>query len=159
MSSAFDDVLDPKTESKSDYGVSARRKAHLANYDASLDTLAAHGVEVPHKDFNPENEQEFPTTVHVEGADGVVSVSLFQDVREDMDTGFGDINDDEDVIWTVVALDDGTVNLTVVGEWSQRREVPYKEFARDYDPITVTVTDGNPDCDDVQPREVPRYGY
>jgi len=149
MSSAFDDVLDPKTASKSNHGVSARRKAHLCEMDAPLDTLAHHGIEVPHKDFDPEQAEEFPTTVRCEGPDDVVSVSLFQDVREDMDTGFGDIDTDEDVIWTVVGLDDGTVNLTVVGEWSQRREVSYEEFAEDYEPITVETPYG----------EKPRYGY
>jgi len=72
MSSAFDDVLDPKTASKSNHGVSARRKAHLCEMDAPLDTLAHHGIEVPHKNFDPEQAEEFvsdyePITVTVTG--------------------------------------------------------------------------------------------
>jgi hypothetical protein len=160
---AFDDI-DPKTESKADHGVSASRKVRLTSYEAPLFALAAHGIEVPHRDFDPEGSFEYPTTVHIwDGPDGwqtidptpyfdhtalgeVVTVHLHQDVREDMDDEFGVFgsleDDDEDVVWTVVGLDDGTVNLTVVGDWGRRREVPYAEFAEDYEPLHLT--DGQP---------------
>ena len=47
-----------------------------------------------------------------------------------------------DVTWTVVDLTDGTVTLTVVGEWSKRRNVPFETFPDTYEPLTLT--DGEP---------------
>jgi len=151
---AFADVLDPRTESQSDSGVSARRKVQLSHYEASLSTLAAHGVEVPHRDFSPEDAQAFPgTVVCPDDSDDTTRVHLFQDVREIVEDSFGDFGaageDTNTVVWTVVGLDNGTVNLTVVGDWGRRRDVPVENFAEAYDPITVETGQG----------PAPRYGY
>lgn len=148
---AFDDVLDPRTDSQADHGVSASRKAELAAMDGPLQVLDQLGIDVPHKTFTPEDEHEFPTTLV---ADDNTRVSLFQDVRESFDDdSFGDMglseDEDDDVIWTVVDLSDGTVNLTVVGDWGKRREVPIEDFAANYEPITVETAQGT----------VPRLGY
>jgi len=74
-------------------------------------------------------------------------------VREDFseDDEFGDFgaiesDDEDDVIWTVVSLADETVTLTVVGDWSRRREVPFEEFAKQYNPLYLTNGE-------------PRWGY
>jgi len=151
---AFDDVLDPRTASQADHGISARRKYELAQMDAPLQYLDQLGIEVPHKDFNPDNARQFPTSVTFENG---TTVSLFQDVREAMDDSFGDMGlsdeENETVIWTVVSLANETVQITVVGDWGRRREVPFEDFADSYEPITVLVDrDGHT-------QSVPRLGY
>jgi hypothetical protein len=132
--------------------------------------LDAVGFNVPGQVFNPENAREYPTTKECTSDNEAssdeastnssstmtsengesVRVHLHQDVREDMDDSFGDFGavceDTDDVVWTVVDLTDGTVTLTVVGEWRKRREVQYSDFAEDYEPITVE-------------NGVPRFGY
>jgi hypothetical protein len=142
---AFDDI-DPKTESKSSYGVSAARKAQLSSYDAPLHVLDAKGIDVPHREFHPEDATEYPTTITC----GDTRVSLHQDVKEQSTDAFGDFgaaaDDTDDITWTVVDLTDGTVTLTVVGDWGNRREVPVEEFADQYTPITTT-------------NGVPQFGY
>ncbi len=148
--SVWSDCIDPKTKSKSENGVEASHKAILSKAGAPLHVLEELGLEVPHRDYNPENAEEYPTTIHMDGT----SVHLFQDVREDMDEDFGNFgaiedDNDDDVIWTVVDLTDGTVSLKVVGEWQKQRKVPFDEFADDYEPITCETPHG----------EVPRYGY
>jgi len=144
----FSDVYD--TQALNNGGVAAKRKQNLKKYDAPLHVLDKEGIDVPHRDFSPEDEYEFPTTVCIDGT----RVSLFQDVREDMDDSFGDFGsiedeDDEDVVWTVSDLSDGTVNLMVVGSWSKRREVDYETFAQNYSPVTVETAQG----------EIPKLGY
>jgi hypothetical protein len=113
--------------------------------------LDAVGFNVPGQVFNPENAREYPTTKECTSESSEsVKVHLHQDVREDMDDSFGDFGavseDADDVVWTVVDLTEGTVTLTVVGEWGKRRNVEYSEFAEDYEPITVE-------------NGVPRFGY
>lgn len=146
-SNAFSDVYD--TNSLHNGGPSAKRRLNLKEYDAPLWVLDKLGVDVPHRDFSPEDAFEYPTTVTIDGT----TVSLFQDVKEDMDDVFGDLgsaeDDEDDVVWTVSDLSDGTVNLMVVGEWSTRREVPYEEFANNYKPLTVTTDKG----------KIPKLGY
>lgn len=166
---AFDDVLSEREQGKADYGVSARRKAQLSSYDAPLHVLAANGIEVPHRDFNPEDAQEYPTTQElpdVEDSQGESSarndsseknregsrVHLHQDVREQSEDVFGDFGsaeeDTDDIVWTVVDLTDGSVTITVVGDWTKRRDVPVEEFADEYEPLTADTE-----------RYVPVFGY
>lgn len=140
---AFDDFgIDPKTESKADYGPSAQRKAALQQATAPMHVLDAHGVDVPGQEFHPEDHREYPTTAEIDG----VRVHLHQDVKERDDgvDAFGDFGaaEDDDVIWTVVDLTDETVTLKVVGEWSKSREVPFGEFAEEYEPLHLS--DGQP---------------
>jgi len=150
---AFSDVYD--TNSLNNGGPSAKRRLNLREYDAPLSLLDKHGIDIPHREFHPEDSFEYPTTVVCEGQEGTVTVSLFQDVVEDMDDSFGDFGavaddeEDEDVVWTVSDLTDGTVNLMVVGEWSKRREIEYSTFADNYDVVTVETSRG----------EVPQFGY
>lgn len=145
----FSDILDPRTESKASHGVAASRKAELSKYEAPLSALDAHGIEVPHRTFKPEEATEYPTDQHFD--DGA-TVHLFQDVREqsNSDEAFGDFgaaeDDTDDVVWTVVDLTDGTVTLTVVGDWGKRREVAFEGFLDDYEPLFLT-------------NGAPRYGY
>lgn len=160
--------IDPKTQSKSTYGCSIERKQMLVECDAPLHVLDALGVEVPHREFNPEDAYEYPTTVEFEDSQDESSqssssensneldgtrVHLHQDVRETSDDEFGDFGaaeeDTDDVVWTVVDLMDETVTLTVVGEWSKRRHVPFEDFTDEYEPITCTTPVG----------EVPQFGY
>jgi len=144
---------DIDTNSLNSGGVSAKRIQHLGEYDAPLHVLDAAGIDVPHREYNPEDATTFPTTVQCEGSSETVRVSLFQDVKEDMENAFGDLgsaeDEEDDVVWTVSDLSDGTVNLMVVGEWSQRREVDFETFADEYEPVTVETDHG----------EIPRYGY
>ena len=161
--SAFDDVIDShsidaKTQSKADYGVSAERKIMLSNTTVPLHVLAAHGIEIPHREYidSPDDAIQRNTTVRCESSDGeTVRVHLHQDVREDMDDSFGDFGavdtDDTDVVWTVVNLDNGTVTMKVVGEWQRKREVDYETFADNYEPIYVT--------DSAVDHPVPQFGY
>ncbi len=139
---AFNDVLDPKVQSKADYGVSAKRKAMLSQCAAPLHVLDAKGVEVPHREYNPEDATEYPHTVECDG----VTVHLHQNVKESSEDVFGDFGaadeDTDDVTWTVVDLTDGTVTLTVVGDWSTKREVPFEDFDENYEPIYLS--DGQP---------------
>jgi len=146
-SNAFSDVYD--TNSLHNGGPSAKRRLNLKKYDAPLHVLDNLGVDIPHRDFSPEDAFEYPTSVVIDGT----RVSLFQDVKEDMGSAFGDLgsaeDEEDDVVWTVSDLSDGTVNLMVVGEWSQRREVDYETFADEYEPVTVETAQG----------AVPRLGY
>lgn len=141
----FDDI-DPKTESNATNGVSARRKAWLTDCAVPYSTLQANGVDVPHREYadGPEDVRDYPTTVTFD--DGS-RVHLHQDVREvSEDDAFGDFaavdEDTEDVVWTVVDLCDGTVTLTVVGDWGQRRDVPVEAFPDEYEPLHLA--DGQP---------------
>lgn len=154
----FDDYLDERTRGKATSGPHARRKITLSNYETPVQLLdQAPGFDIAHRTFTPEAEYEYPTTVSIDDGDETVRVHLFQDVRESTDEIFGDFgaaeDDKDDVVWTVVDLCDETVNLTVVGDWGKRREVPFETFADEYDPITVTVNTAT------GTREVPRYGY
>jgi hypothetical protein len=144
---AFDD-LDPKTESKADYGVPASRKARLAKARVPLSTLDHLGVDVPHVDFNPEDGFEYPG--HVRLPDDT-RVALHQNVREvSDDDGFGNLggvttedeDDEDDIVWTVVSLADETVTVTVVGDWGRRRDIPFEEFPDEYKPLTVETDRG-----------------
>jgi hypothetical protein len=157
---AFADVLDPKTKSKSDYGVSAKRKAELAAYEAPLSVLADHGIEVPHREFTPEDSRAYPTSVTIDG----VTVHLHQKVREsheDESATFGsfeDVGDDDPVEWTVVDLAGDTVELVATPQsddpldeldaeemepnWRERREVEKANFAVNYEPLYLA--DGQP---------------
>jgi len=172
---AFNDIeydgLDPRTKGSADRGVSAARKIELSEMDAPLHVLEQLGIEVesshsedsatetsrsevpevPHRAFNPKGSSEYPTSQELD--DGR-RIHLFQDVRESMESTFGDFgsvddDDEDDVVWTVVDLTDGTVTLKVVGQWGKSRDVPFEDFADNYDPITVETAHG----------EVPRYGY
>jgi len=140
---AFTDVrdsIDPKTRSKADYGVSARRKATLSNYEAPLPTLAAHGVSVPHRDFSPEDEREVVQTL----VDGDQRVHQHQRVLESTDTEFGNFKSSEDIEWLVVDLDPDaeTVVLTVIGDWGKRRTVETDDLFEDYELQTVDTPQG-----------------
>ena len=145
--------LDPALKGKADYGASAARKGLLSRAAAPNHVLAAHGVEVPHRTYLSDADDRVDrttTAVITDSSGATVRVHLHQDVREADDDGFGSFGaaeeDTDDVIWTVVGLDDGVVDLTVVGEWSKRRSVPFDEFADDYEPIYLS--DGQP-----------RFGY
>jgi len=151
------DSIDPKTRSKAENGVDASRKVMLCECGAPFHVLDSLGVEVPHRDYNPEDAYEYPTTVEL----GDTRVHLHQDVREDSEDDFGNFGaieeDTEDVIWTVVDLTDETVTLTVVGDWSKRRHVPFEDFTDEYEPITCTVPVGTDEWGKM--REVPQFGY
>ena len=115
--------------------------------------VAAHGVDVPHRTYlsDADNRVDRTTTAVITDSSGAtVRVHLHQDVREDDDDDFGSFgaaeDDTDDVIWTVVGLDSGVVDLTVVGEWSRRRTIKYEKFAENYEP--VYLNDGQP-----------RFGY
>ncbi|TKX52760.1 hypothetical protein EXE43_21340 [Halorubrum sp. SS5] len=140
------DSLDPKLKGKADYGASAARKAMLSRIPVPNHQLARIGIEVPHREYLDDADDRVTRKTTLRCEDGT-RVHLHQDVREadDEDTfgSFGAAEDDvDDVIWTVVGLDDGTVDLTVVGEWSRRRHVPYDEFADEYEPLYLA--DGQP---------------
>jgi len=136
-------------------GPSIKRRLNLKECDAPLSLLDKLGVDIPHREFNPDDAFEYPTTVLCESENNTVRVSLFQDVKEDMDDSFGDFGavaedeEDDDVVWTVSDLTDGTVNLMVVGSWSKRREVDYETFAENYETVTVETSQG----------EIPKLGY
>jgi len=139
---AFSDVLGERISGKADRGVSASRKAQLTSYEAPYAALDELGVEIPHREFNTDAIREYPTTVALDGGGGPLRVSLHQDVRERNDDVFGDFGaadeDVEDVTWTVVDLTEETVTLTVVGEWSRRRNVEYTEFPKNYTPLYLS---------------------
>jgi len=152
---AFADVLndhgiDPKTKTKAEYGVSAARKQMLSDIPVPNHVLAAAGVDIPHRTYlsSPEEAIERTTTARIEDSDdNEVLVHLHQDVTEKMDDerfgNFGAVEDDtDDVVWTVVGLDNGDVDLVVVGEWGKRRTVTYDAFADNYNP--QYLADGQP---------------
>jgi hypothetical protein len=147
MSKSHSNDLDPKTASKATYSIDAARRAKLASASVPLHVLDAFGVDIPHREWNPEDAHEHPTTVTFD--DGS-KVHLHQDVRESMDDDFGSFDaiddEDDDVVWTVVDLRWDEIVLKVVGEWSKRRDVPREEFTEKYEPIYLA--DG-----------VPRMGY
>lgn len=134
-----DDRLDSRTAGAAKQGVSAARKIELASYGAPLHVLQQYGIEVPHRTFNPEGSYTYPTT---QTFDDGTKVHLHQNVREQNDGAFGSFgaakDDAEDVTWTVVDLCDGSVTITVVGDWSKRRNVPFEDFPDEYEPIYLT---------------------
>jgi hypothetical protein len=138
------DQLDPRLKGKADYGCPAARKIMLSNTAVPNHVLAAAGVEIPHREYidSPDDAIEYPTTLR----DGDSVVHLHQDVRERSDDAFGSFGsadeDTDDVTWTVVGLDDGTVDITVVGDWSKRRSIAHEEFFDEYEPLTLN--DGQP---------------
>lgn len=147
------DNLEPSLKGKADYGASAARKAMLSRIPVPNHVLAAIGIEVPHREYLDDAEDRVlrKTTVDL----GDEKVHLHQDVREtDDDDAFGSFgaaeDDVDDVVWTVVNLDGGTVTMKVVGEWRKKREPTYAEFADEYEPIYCTTQSG---------EKVPRYGY
>jgi len=176
MSSTFQDVadeygIDTATKNYALQGKArVRRKNAIKEACVPPHVLDAVGFTDPCSSYHPENAREYPTTKECTSEKEAssdeastnssstmtsedsesVRVHLHQDVREDMDDSFGDFGavseDADDVVWTVVDLTDGTVTLTVVGEWSRRRNVEYSEFADNYEPITVE-------------NGVPRFGY
>jgi len=155
MATNTDAFSDIDKKSLNNGGPSAKRRINLKKYDAPLHVLDKLGVDIPHREYHPEDSFEYPTTVVCESENNTARVSLFQDVKEDMDDSFGDFGavaedeEDDDVVWTVSDLTDGTVSLMVVGEWSKRREIEYSTFAENYEPVTVTTPHG----------EVPQLGY
>jgi len=145
--------LDERTRGTADRGVEADRKAWLTDCTATYETLDAAGIDIPHRNYaDSEDIREFPTTLTC--PDGT-RVHLHQDVREVTDDEFGafgpNVEDLDDVIWTVVDLSDEAVTLTVVGDWGKRRTVEAKAFSDEYEPITVDVSGVD--------HPVPRWGY
>jgi len=152
-----DHGIDPSTESKAEYGVSASRKAMLSRCRAPLSVLNAHGIPTPGREFLDDYRDERPITTTLTLSNDVDGerdngrtrrVHLHQNVRERPDTdGFGDFGphdpSEEQTVWTVVGLPDpdcsgdGTIRLTVVGDWSKRRSVPPEELLDDYEPLTT----------------------
>lgn len=139
------DNLDPKLKGKSTYGASAARKSLLSSIPVPNHLLASVGVAVPHRTYLDDAADRVPRRTTLRCDDGT-TVHLHQDVRESDDDAFGSFgaaeDDTDDVVWTVVGLDDGTVDLTVVGDWGKRRSVPYDEFADEYEPLWLE--DGQP---------------
>jgi len=164
MSSTFQDVadeygIDTATKNYALQGKArVRRKNAIKEACVPPHVLDAVGFTDPCSSYHPENVREYPTTKECvseketssdesstnssstmtsEGSESVC-VHLHQDVRENMVDSFGDFGavseDTDDVVWTVVDLTDGTVTLTVVGEWGKRRNVEYSEFADNYEP-------------------------
>jgi len=155
QTSVFDDVIndhgiDPKTKSKAEYGTPASRKQMLSDIPVPNHVLAANGIDVPHREYINSPDDAFTRTTTAcltDSNDETVRVHLHQDVKEDMDDdefgNFGSIEDDtEDVVWTVVNLDNEEVQLVVVGEWGKRRTVSYETFADNYEPLYLA--DGQP---------------
>jgi hypothetical protein len=144
---AYNALSDAEKQNEAFAKMSAKRKATLANYRCPLHVLKQHGVKAPHRTFNPEGERPKTASLRVDGT----VVNYCQDVREDFSDAFGSfgaVDETEDeTIWTVFDIDmeAEAVTMKVVGEWGQRREVPFAEFARNYDPIWC---DGSP-----------RFGY
>jgi len=153
-----DHGIDPSTESKAEYGVSASRKAMLSRCRAPLSVLNAHGIPTPGREFLDDYRDERPITTTLTLSNDVDGerdngrtrrVHLHQNVRERPDTdGFGDFGphdpSEEQTVWTVVGLPDpdcdpneATIRLTVVGDWSKRRSVPPEELLDDYEPVTT----------------------
>jgi hypothetical protein len=151
---AFDDVLDDhgidkRLRNGASQGVPAKRKIKLSEMDAPLSLLDQLGIDVPHRDFSPEDAEAFPTSRTLEGG---TTIHLFQDVRESDDTAFGDFgaseDSDDETVWTVTDLSGDEIVMKVVGEWS-KRTVPVEDFEDEYEPITVETIRG----------EEPRLGY
>jgi hypothetical protein len=151
---AFDNVLADHSISQqlrngASQGLPAKRKIKLSKMDASLSLLDQLGIDVPHRDFSPEDAEAFPTSRTL---DGGTTIHLFQDVRESDDTAFGDFgaseDSDDETVWTITNLNDDEIVMKVVGEWS-KRTVPVEDFEDEYEPITVETIRG----------EEPRYGY
>lgn len=141
MSTESFSALDDKLESKADNGVSATRKAHLAESSAPYHVLEAHGVDLPHHDYAPEDAIAFPNTVEHDGE----TVSLFQDVHEEVDNPL----DDATIVWTVCSLEDGEALLKDTESWSRREWVPVEELlaeASNYEPQWLDENE-------------PRWGY
>ena len=142
------DNLDPKLKGKADYGASAARKALLSRIPVPNHVLDAHGVAVPHRTYLDDADDHRPLTTTAVIDD--TCVHLHQDVREADDDSFGSFGaaegDVDDVVWTVVGLEDTTVDLVVVGEWGKRRHVPFDEFSDTYEPLYLT-------------DEQPQWGY
>lgn len=139
---AFADII---ANTSTTHGPDASRKAMLSDCAASLHVLASHGVEIPHREFLDDAEDAIEVTHSRELPDGD-RIHLHQDVREvEDDDAFGDFgnttDEDDDVIWTIVGLDDD-IELTVVGDWSKRRHVPVEEFSAEYEPLWLA--DGQP---------------
>lgn len=140
------ELLHDNLKGRADNGASAARKAMLSRIPVPNHLLAKIGIEVPHREYldNAEDRVERITTLSLNG----MKVHLHQDVREADDEedafgSFGAAEDDvDDVVWTVVNLDDGTVTMKVVGEWQKKRDPTYEEFADEYEPLTLA--DGQP---------------
>jgi hypothetical protein len=147
-SSAFSDVedrIDPSLtgKNKTEEDWTAQMLVHHARVPEHV--LDAEGYPTRHE-FNPEDAHTYPTTKELPSGE---KIHLHQDVRElDDDDDFGDFGavegevNEEETIWTIVDLLDGTATITVVGDWSQRRDVPFEELTEKYEPLTLT--DGQP---------------
>lgn len=139
--------IDSATKNYGKRGSCDPRKAEIIREaNCPPHVLAELGMETPGNAYRPDQAREYPTTVVCESDTEDVRVHLHQDVVEDMDNAFGDLgpaeDDTDDVVWTVVGLDNGTVDLTVVGDWGKRRSIEYSEFAEDYEP--QFLADGAP---------------
>jgi hypothetical protein len=136
--------LSPRLKGKAGHGASVRRKQLLSSIPTPNHVLDAVGVDVPHRSYidSPDDAIEYPTTFRDDGE----MVHLHQDVRERTDDEFGSFGsadaDTDEVIWTVVGLDNGTVDLTVVGDWGKRRSIDHESFFDEYEPLTLA--DGQP---------------
>lgn len=134
--------------SQATYSVDAERKAMLTNCNAPYHVLKAHGVEVPHREYNPENAHEMRTTRHF---DNGTTINLYQNVKETTTNHFGDFgaaedDDDEKEGWSVHDLyygeDGDEILLKIPGPWT-RRVVTVEEFKANYEPLWLA--DGAPE--------------
>lgn len=150
MSTAWNDIdtdgVSPDLTGKNKTAEDWEAQMLVAKASVPEHILDAEGYNTRHE-FTPQDAHDYPTTVEV---DGGMNVHLHQDVREvdDEDDDFGDFGavetevDEDETIWTVVDLLDGTVTITVVGDWSRRRDVPFEDFTDEYEPIYLE--DGQP---------------
>jgi len=130
--------------------MSAARKAAFAKMNVPYHVAQANGLDIPHRPLHTGETYAHPCTAVYENGTGEVRVHYCQGVREDFSDAFGSFGavdeDDDETVWTTFDVSDETVMMKVVGDWSDRREVPLDEFARNYEPITL---DG----------DTPQFGY
>jgi len=179
MTNKFADVaddfdIDPSTESYAKQSTSpdAGLKARLQQTTAPLHVLANKGVidmeELGMRGVLDDHEDavEWPSIVRIDDADdprGYQAVHLHQRIRERSEDSFGSFGavaeDTETVEWTVVRLTDESVIMRNQPDWRKKREVPRGEFLAEYEPLTITICDGDPQAEPVEPREIPKLSY
>jgi len=179
MTSKFADVadsfnIDPSTESYATNSSSpdAGLKARLQQTTAPLHVLANKGVinmdELGMRSVLADHEDavKWPSIIRIADEDdprGYQPVHLHQRIRERSEDTFGSFGaveeDTETVEWTVVRLTEESVIMRNQPDWRKKREVSRGKFLSEYEPLTITICDGNPKIEPVEPREIPKLSY
>jgi len=170
---ADDFGVDPSVESyaTNTSAPDAGLKARLQQTTVPLHVLDAKGViemdELGMRSFLDDHTEsvDWPSIIRIADSDdprGYVPVHLHQRIKERSEDSFGSfgaVEDDETVEWTVVRLTEESVIMRNQPDWKKKREVPREEFLAEYEPLTVTVCDGDPKTEPVEPREIPKLSY